>query len=91
MNDKKYDFILISTHKQVRGALVENNIPFLLVYPAKSLKNEYMDRFKSRGNKQGFLNLMDKNWDVFIQELNDQKGCAKEILGKSKYLMSIFE
>src|SRR5574343_786468 len=41
-NIEKVDVILVYSHKEVRNALVKNNIKFLLVYPNKSLKSEYV-------------------------------------------------
>jgi len=45
----KADIILVSSHKNVRDALVENDIPFTLVYPSRDIKEEYLQRYKDRG------------------------------------------
>ena len=35
------DIIMISTHEEVRNALIKEAIPFMIVYPDKKFKNEY--------------------------------------------------
>ena len=70
-----YDLIFVSSHKVVRDALIDNNIPFLLVYPDKKLKSEYLHRYNNRGSDIEFVKMMDKNWDKFIteiEEINDE-------------------
>lgn len=44
--------VLSSTHDDVRKAFVENNMPFYLVYPDIRLKDEYIERYKKRGESR---------------------------------------
>lgn len=85
-NIGKVDVILVSSHKEVREALVENNIYFTLVYPKKDLKKEYIKRYKERGNLGGFVELLSDNWDDWIEELQNQKGCDQYELLSGEYL-----
>ena len=85
-NIGKVDVILISSHKDVRDALVENNIKFTLVYPEKSLKDEYLKRYKERGNDDKFIQLLESNWENWMNELNNQKGCNHIILQSGEYI-----
>lgn len=39
-NIGKVDYIFVSSHKEVRDALIENGIYFTLVYPDRSMKAE---------------------------------------------------
>ena len=73
INDEEFDIIFVSSHKQVRDALISNCIEFKLVYPNIKLKNEYIERFKKRKNDDDFINFMSKNWDVFINEMKTVK------------------
>src|SRR5581483_3326547 len=41
--------VLVSTHQEVRDALVDAGLYFLLVYPAADLKAEYRQRMEQRG------------------------------------------
>ena len=88
-NIEKYDIICISSHKEVREALVSNNLFFFLVYPHISLKNEYIERFLKRGSDKAFINLLSKNWNNWIEELNYQTRCIRVVLNKNEYLSDV--
>ena len=85
-NIGKADIIMISSHEEVRDALVENGLEFTLAYPDKSLKDEYLERYKERGSDEKFIELLDKNWDNWIDDLDKQKGAKKIKLKKGEYL-----
>lgn len=89
-NMYKVDMILVSTHKVVRDALVDNNIKFLLVYPEIELKEEYLERFRNRGSDDSFIKLFENNWDTFIQEMENQEGCVATKLKSGMFLTNIF-
>ena len=75
-NIGKYDFIFVSSHKDVRKALQENCIFFHLFYPDAIDKKMYLRKYKDRGNPQAFIDLVDKNWDTWIEECRETKyGC----------------
>lgn len=80
------DFIMVSSHKEVRDALFENDLSFLLVYPEKSLKQYYLKRYQDRGSDQSFIDMMDKNWDKFIEDCEIQTGCEHIRLKDGEYL-----
>lgn len=80
------DIILVSSHNIVRDALVKNNIPFILVYPNRSIKEEYINRYKIRGSDNNFIDLLQKNWDNFIDDCENQIGCEKIIINSGEYL-----
>lgn len=90
-NMGKVDIIMISSHKEVRDALVDNELSFTLVYPDKSLKDEYISRYKERGNDDKFVELLDKNWDTWIGELETQDGCKHIKLHSGQYLSDILK
>ena len=88
-NIGKYDIIFVSTHKELRESLTENNIEFLLVYPDISLKEEYLERYKKRGSSNDYLKLVDKNWETWINQLENEK-CKKIVLNSNEYLSDMF-
>lgn len=88
-NMGKADIILISSHKEVREALVQNNLRFLLVYPEVDLKDDYVERYKERGSPEAFINLLEKMWDTWINEMDNQTGCDKIKLKKGEYLSDL--
>ena len=84
-----YARIFISSHKVVRDALVENGLEFILIYPDETLKKEYIDRYKNRGNSEQFVELLDKNWENWIAECKEQKGCKHIVLSSGQYLSNV--
>jgi hypothetical protein len=84
-----YARIFISSHKEVRDALVENNLEFTLVYPKKELKDEYLKRYKERGSSDVFINLISNNWDLWIEELKNQKGCKHIELKSGQFIANV--
>lgn len=83
------DIIMVSSHKEVRDALVENGIDFTLVYPDPSIKEEYIQRYIDRGSPQSFIQLLEKNWENWISELDEQKNCKKINLKENQYLSDV--
>lgn len=68
-NIGKYEYIFVSSHKQVREALLDNCLFFYLVFPDDRRKDEFIKRFKKRGNDDKFVELLDKNWDDWLDEI----------------------
>jgi hypothetical protein len=60
IQDPKVDKILVSSHKDVRDALLKRGIPYVLVYPNRDIKDEYIQRYKDRGNNDAFVDLLNK-------------------------------
>lgn len=78
--------IFVSSHKDVRDELVKEEIKFLLIYPDRDLKEEYKQRYIERGSPDNFIQLLDKNWDNWISELEEQKNCGHLVLKKGEYI-----
>lgn len=77
-NIGKYEFIFVSSHKEVRDILLENNIFFYLAYPDKNRKNEFIKRFRGRGSDENFVKLISDNWENWIKECDYcNAGCFK--------------
>ena len=92
-NIGKVDIILVSSHKEVREALVCEKIDFTLVYPHESLKSEYIEKYKERGSSEKFIQLISDNWNNWIEELKNQKNCIHNVLnsGITLYMFIHFE
>jgi hypothetical protein len=77
-NIGKYEYIFVSSHKEVRDALLDNCIFFYLVFPKKQRKEEFIQRYRDRGNPESFISLIDANWDNWIDEMYwIDYGCEK--------------
>jgi hypothetical protein len=81
--------VFVSTHEEVRTALHEAGIPFTLVYPDPSLKDEYRQRMIDRGTPQLVPIVIDKLWDDALASCAAQEGCTKIVLSKGEYLSDV--
>jgi len=81
-----YARIFISSHKDVRNALIENNLPFVLVYPAIELKEEYLKRYLDRGSNDSFIRQLEGKWSEWITDCANQQSCFKIELKSGEYL-----
>lgn len=61
--------VLVSCHKELRNRLKERWIDYVVVVPMLSDKDVYLERYKQRGNDEGFIKMMDENWEKFINEI----------------------
>jgi len=89
--ENKFDYIFVSTHKDVIKSLIDNGFKFTIVYPDITLKNEYLERFKLRGSPESFIKLLDKMWEHFINDIENinSENVTKIKLGKDKYLHNV--
>lgn len=87
------DDILVSSHKEVREALQRAGMDFTLVYPLNTtqVKQEYLDRYESRGSDEAFIKLMDANWDKFLTDLELQEDCHHVVLASGEYLWDYYQ
>lgn len=83
------EFVFLgSSHDNVRDAMNENGIHYTLVYPDRSLKNEYIERYKKRGSPEPFIKLMENKWDDFIDSC-ERDANEKIILKSGQYLSDV--
>lgn len=83
---KTKDYVFVSSHNVVREALNKEQIPYTIVYPDKSLKEEYLERYRNRGSFKAFINLMEYNFEGFIDELEAETYPVLHKLGSNEYL-----
>jgi broad-specificity NMP kinase len=92
-NQNKYDFILISAHEEVRKELLKRGIGYNYVLPYPQCKDEYIKRYKNRGNSEDFIILLNNNWDewtnvILPKEFPRYLDCD-EYLGNSKFMFEL--
>jgi len=85
----KVDIVLVSSHKEVRDALVTVGVEFTLVYPKREAKEQYLDRYRERGSDADFLSLLDAKWDQFLDDMEAQEHCVKIELDPGQYLSDV--
>ncbi len=86
---EKKEVVLVSSHDIVRNELEVRKIPFTVVYPLMSLKNEYLERFLKRESPKAFLTLLDNQWESFVKSTANQKGCDFIVLKSGQYLSDV--
>lgn len=94
----KVDIIFVSTHKEVRKALMENQIPYVLVYPENTEDNkiDYIARFLNRDSSTAFIEKIKENWDNFLSDIGTEQWPVHYVLSSSieptkKYLKDVIE
>ena len=70
-NIGKYEYIFVSSHKEVRDVLLDNCIFFYILYPHISRKEEFLKRYSERGSPDGFVELVSNNWCNWIEEIQN--------------------
>ena len=93
-NQGSYQVIFVSSHKIVRQALQHNKMRYYFVYPDISLKDEYIRRYRERGNEQDFVELLEQKWEQWISQIqhdHDNKYCHKtKVIQPDFYLTKLF-
>lgn len=69
--EEKYDVIMVSSHLEVRRALRDNELKYIIVHPDDGDKEIYLERYRQRGSSDDFVELMDSSWKVFIDSIYD--------------------
>ena len=90
-NIGKVDYIFVSTHEEVRKALADANIDYILVFPSETLKAEWVGRCFLRGSGENFCNMIANNWDYWLSQMWDEaicKGRRHYVLKSGEYLSS---
>lgn len=67
-NIGQYEYIFVSSHKEVRDALLDSCLFFYLVFPDSSMKEEFIERYRSRGNDEKFIDLVSNKWDEWMED-----------------------
>lgn len=71
MNKNGYT-VLVSSHRELREELLNRNVNYFYVKPEKYLKEEYIERYKKRGNNKTFINQIKDNWDNYLKSLKGE-------------------
>jgi len=73
------------------GVKFRSDLKYALIYPAKSLKNEYIERYKKRGSPDSFVKLMDTKWDEMIDSCEQDTDAIKILLISNEYINDIVD
>lgn len=84
--------IFVSSHDNVREAMAEAKIDYVLAYPERELKGDYLERYKERGSPEAFIKLMDDKWNDFLDSCLDDKGATRHlILSEGEFLVDVIQ
>lgn len=82
--------VFVSTHAEVRNALVAAEIPFVLVYPAIDLRHEYRERMVDRGSPAALIEkVIDELWYPALRECQAQTDCIHVVLRRGQFLSDV--
>lgn len=77
---QEYRYVLISQGEDIRALLDENGIDYILAFPSVQSKTEYISRYRTRGNGEKFVNLIEKYFEQWINDL--QRSPRRKIIIK---------
>jgi hypothetical protein len=81
---------LVSSHDNVRHAMKREGLKYDLVFPDRSIKDEFIQRYRDRGSPDAFIKLMEDKWDDFIDSCEkDQTVGRKYRLQSGQYLADV--
>ena len=83
--------IVIPTIGKILDFLDEDKISYTIVYPDKSLKAEYEQRYRERGNTEEFTDVFIGLWDAWMSELEQRKSpyIKRIVLQQGQYLLDV--
>ena len=90
----KVNYILVSCHPETRAILKNLGIHYYIAYPSRELKEEYLERYRKRGDSIEFTNLLSNNFDHFINsiESDDYEDCTKiRIVKPGRYVKDVID
>lgn len=90
--EEKYDLILVWDRLDIIEEYLKNDIEFILCYPEKNALNNYIERYKERGNSESYitwkLNEYQEKLSTF-EKLNVYKIILKDNETLEDYLVNI--
>lgn len=82
---KEYDIVLICQEKNLLLELDRQNVDYIVAYPQKDCLNDYLERYRKRGNSEEYLKRKKKSFYIEIDYLSRNTN-RKWILEKGEYL-----
>lgn len=70
IENDEHDIIFVSSHKEVRDAIQENNLKSILFYPSQECKDTYLERYRTRGASESFINLLSQKFEDWVTEID---------------------
>lgn len=77
--------VLVSCHEELRKELAKREVDYVVAVPVSEEREEYVRRYKYRGNTEGFINLLYSNFNDWISDIWSTED-SKKIWTIEKYL-----
>ena len=76
-----YSAVCVSSHHDIRKLMAENGIKYTNLYPKNDFKtkNVILRRMRVRQSPDSMIELIDKNWDSFINDMATDKGSVTNL------------
>lgn len=85
----EFDTVFIATYPEVIRTLIAEGYQVTVVHPGKSQKDEYEKRYRTRGNHEGVVRNLVKNFETNIDNLIVLEGCRRIVLEPGQYLSAV--
>ena len=82
-------FVFVSSHQEVRDALQQAGMKFTVVYPDKSSKRVFLERYVNRGSSPMFIQLMADNFDTWVDKLDNASRTGEVEYVKADSLLDV--
>jgi len=80
----RYAYIFVSSHKEVRDALLSAGLFFYVFVPRVSMKDEYIARYRQRGNDESFIEKVSTHWESWLSDFQEAPlGCKYIVMSSS--------
>ena len=79
MNDNGYT-VMVSTHRELLKELERIGVPYTVILPHPSDKEEFLNKYKTRGNSEEFIENIDLHWEEWIDSILYTKSVLKTVV-----------
>ena len=79
MSDNGYT-VMVSTHKELLKELEQIEVPYIVILPHPSDKEEFLNRYRTRGNSKEFIENIDLHWEEWIDNILYTKSVLKTVV-----------
>ncbi|KID96475.1 K+-dependent Na+/Ca+ exchanger, partial [Metarhizium majus ARSEF 297] len=83
--------VLASTHQKVLDELFGRRLPFVMIYPRREEKDEWIARLQSRGSSDALVNLVRNDWDALFDHFMGFIDVVKYSISSGADLLEIIE
>lgn len=80
INTHEVNYILVSSHHDVREALAKASIPYTVIFPEKNMKEIYIQRYQDRGSPEKFISFLENKFDEFVDDCDSDINASCKVI-----------